>query len=55
LEEVDGEEIIDKYVTKVKEKPKETSHVGGPFPKKNTIETLYDDLDKKAINKSRDY
>jgi len=55
LEEVDGDKIVDKYVTPVKEKKIKPAHVGGPFPKKNTIETLYDDLDKKAINKSRDY
>jgi len=55
MEEIDGEEVVDKYVTKVKEKPREIAHVGGPFPKKDTIEKLYEDLDKKAINKSRDY
>lgn len=55
MKETDGEKLIKKYVTKTKEKPREIAHVGGPFPKKDTIETLYDDLDKKAINKSRDY
>jgi len=55
LEEVQGEKILKKYVTPVKEKPQETSHVGGAFPKKDNIDKVYEDLDKKAINKSRDY
>lgn len=55
MEETKGEKIIEKYVTKTKQQPREISHVGGPFSKKDNIEKLYEDLDKKAINKSRDY
>lgn len=54
MEEIEGEEIFEKYVTKTKEKPREIAHVGGPFPKKDDIEKHYGDLNKKAINELRD-
>lgn len=54
MEEIDGEEIVDKYVTKVKESKREIAHVGGPFPKKDDIEKIYEDLDKKGTSELRD-
>jgi len=54
LEEAQGEKLLEKYVAKVKEKPKEAAHVGGAFPKKD------EPLDKLKMNKlgldsARDY
>ena len=55
MSKVDGEEIVDKYVTKTKEKAEEPAHVGGGLLEDDDPIDTSSKLNKHGIDGERDY
>lgn len=55
MQEVEGKEIVDKYVKKTAPQKREIHHVGGAFPKTNDPTDNYGKQNKLGVDSTRDY